>query len=279
MLLSSMKEMNLMTRQNYELLIGKKFGDREILDIVKKQKGKENRTFAICKCKCGSVDEVNLSKLRAGQRQRCQSCTSANKNKSTGVKNISYDRAHDTFNVVIERNCEKVVRRAHTLDEAILTKKLLLEHFTKYGHFDTEKLNESYYTRKQRRAFNKPHGKDYSYLIGQRIGDCEIIHVDDSFGVEWRKRTVLLRDEYGHTKQIKLKSALTALKRQATKTHSLKSNTNIKNISYNKWLKRYQVYIIRNGVLKTGSSKDLEEAIKIKEKLLKEFEEENVNNG
>lgn len=151
-----------MTKQNYELLIGKKFGDREILDIVKKQRGKENRTFAICKCKCGSIDEVNLSKLRAGQRQRCQSCTSANKNKSTGMKNISYDRARDTFNVVIERNGEKVFRRARTLDEAILTKKLLLEHFTKYGHFDTEKLNDSYYTRKQRHSFNKPHGKDYS---------------------------------------------------------------------------------------------------------------------
>lgn len=121
--------------------------------------------------------------------------------------------------------------------------------------------------------------KDYSYLIGQTIGDCEIIHVDDSSDIEWRTRTVLLRDEYGHTKQIKLKSALTALKRQATKLHSLKSNTNIKNISYSKWLKRYQVHIIRNGVLKTGSSKDLEEAIKIKEKLLKEFEKENVNNG
>lgn len=32
---------DLMTKQNYELLIGKKFGDREILDIVKKQRGKE----------------------------------------------------------------------------------------------------------------------------------------------------------------------------------------------------------------------------------------------
>lgn len=279
MLLSSMKEMNLKMTKDYTLLIGKKFGDREILDIVKKQRGKENRTFAICKCKCGSIDEVNLSKLRAGQRQRCRLCTSLNKNKSTGMKNISYDRARDTFNVVIERNGEKVFRRTRTLDEAVLTKKLLLEHFTKYGHFDTEKLNDSYYTRKQRHSFNKPHGKDYSYLIGQIIGDHEIIHVNGSSDIEWRKRTVLLRDEYGHTKQIKLKSALTALKRQATKPHSLKSNTNIKNISYNKWTNRYYVGIIRNGVLKTGSSKDLEEAIKIKERILKEFEEENVSNG
>ena len=265
--------------KDYSLLIGKKFGDREVLDITRKHNGKWNAAFAICKCKCGSIDEVNLSKLRAGQRQRCRLCTSANKNKSTGVKNISYDRARDTFNVVIERNGEKVFRRAHTLDEAILTKKLLLEHFTKYGHFDTEKLNDSYDTRKQRHSINKHSGKDYSYLIGQTIGDCEIIHVDDSFDIEWRKRTVLLRDAYGHTKQIKLKSALTALKRQATKPHSLKSNTNVRNISYNKWTNRYYVGIIRNGVLKTGSSKDLEEAIKIKERILKEFEKESVVNG
>lgn len=268
-----------MTKQNYELLIGKTFGDREILDIVKKQKGKENRTFAICKCKCGSIDEVNLSKLRAGQRQRCQSCTSLNKNKSTGVKNISYDRARDTFTIAIERNGEKVFRRARTLDEAILTKKLLLNHFTKYGHFDTERLNDSYYTRKQRHNINKHHGKDYSYLIGQTIGDCEIIHVDNSSEIEWHKRTVQLCDTYGHTKHVKLKSALTALKRQTTKQYTLKSNTNIKNISYNKWTNRYYVGITRNGITKTGSSKDLEEAIKIKERILKEFEKENTANG
>lgn len=263
--------------KDYTLLIGKKFGDREILDIVKKQRGKENRTFAICKCKCGSIDEVNLSKLRSGQRQRCRLCTSVNKNKSTGMKNISYDRVRDTFNVVIERNGEKVFKRTRTLDEAILTKKLLLEHFTKYGHFDTEKLNDSYYTRKQRRSFNKPHGKDYSYLIGQSIGDHEIIHVDNSSDIEWRKRTVLLRDEYGHTKQIKLKSALTALKRQATKPHSLKSNTNIKNIYYSKRENRYMINVVRNSVMKHGRAKTLDEAIKLKEQFLKEFENEASN--
>lgn len=270
-----------MAKQNYELLIGQKFGDREILDIVKKQKGKENRTFAICKCKCGRVDDVDLSKLRAGRRQRCQSCADTSKNLSTGVKNISYDRFHDNFVVTIERNGQKVVRRMHSLDEAILTKKQLLKHFTKYGHFDIEKLNDSYYTRepKSKGKYSKHKGKDYSYLIGQKLGDCEIISVDDISDVEWSKRKVHLRDDYGYVKQINLKSALEALKRHTTNSNIMKSNTNIKNISYNKWLNHYQVQITRNGVTKTGTAKTLDEAIEVKGRILKEFEKESVVNG
>lgn len=272
--------------KDYVLLIGKKFGDREVLDIVKKQRGKENRTFAICKCKCGSIDEVNLSKLRAGQRQRCKSCTSLSKNKSTGMKNISYDRARDTFNVVIERNGEKVFKRALTLDEAILIKTQLLNHFEKYGCFEVEKLKDEHATskcsianvkkkyKKKRRVLNR-----YSHLIGQKLGDWEIIRVSEPIAKKRSQRVVQMRNSHDETREIMLKNALTALQRDRRKPYRTNTNTNIKNISYSKWLKRYQVHIIRNGVLKTGSSKDLEEAIKIKERILKEFEEENVNNA
>ena len=272
--------------KDYTLLIGKKFGDREVLDITRKYNGKWNAAFAICKCKCGSIDEIPMNQLKAGRRSRCPKCAEKNENKSTGIRHISYDKANDDFIITIERNGQRIIKHTRTLDEAILIKTQLLNHFEKYGCFEVEKLKDEHATskcsianvkkkyKKKRRVLNR-----YSHLIGQKLGDWEIIHVDDSFDVEWRKRTVLLRDERGHTKQITLKSALTALKRQATKPHSLKSNTNIKNISYNKWTNRYYVGIIRNGVLKTGSSKDLEDAIKIKEKLLKEFEEENVNNG
>lgn len=89
-----------------------------------------------------------------------------------------------------------------------------------------------------------------------------------------------MRNSHDETREIMLKSALTALQRDRRKPYraNTNTNTNIKNISYSKWLKRYQVHIIRNGVLKTGSSKDLEEAIKIKERILKEFEKESVVN-
>lgn len=262
-----------MTKQNYELLIGKKFGDREILDIIKKRVGKDTRTFAVCKCKCGRVDDVDLSKLRAGRRQRCQSCADTSKNLSTGVKNISYDRFHDNFVVTIERNGQKVVRRMHSLDEAILTKKQLLKRFAKYGHFDTAQLNDSYYTQEPKKIKGRPQ-KDYSHLIGKKIGKWEIVSVSKPITEKRSVREVQLKDTHGNTKQINLKSALRTLKRQETHARSIKSNTGVENISYSKWLNRYLVFVRRGNVAKTGSSKTLEEAIKIKERILKEFENE-----
>lgn len=152
--------------KDYTLLIGKKFGDREVLDITRKYNGKWNAAFAICKCKCGSIDEIPMNQLKAGRRSRCPKCAEKNENKSTGIRHISYDKANDDFIITIERNGQRITKHTRTLDEAILIKTQLLNHFEKYGCFEVEKLNDSYYTRKQRHSFNKPHGKDYSYLIG-----------------------------------------------------------------------------------------------------------------
>lgn len=272
--------------KDYSLLIGKKFGDREILDIVKKQKGKENRTFAICKCKCGSIDEIPMNQLKAGRRSRCPKCAEKNENKSTGIRHISYDKANDDFIITIERNGQRITKHTRTLDEAILIKTQLLNHFEKYGCFEVEKLKDEHATskcsianvkkkyKKKRRVLNR-----YSHLIGQKLGDWEIIHVSEPIAKKRSQRVVQMRNSHDETREIMLKNALTALQRDRRKPYRTNTNTNIKNISYSKWLKRYQVHIIRNSVLKTGSSKDLEEAIKIKERILKEFEEENVNNG
>lgn len=275
-----------MTKQNYELLIGKKFGDREILDITKRHNGRWNETYAVCKCKCGSIDEVPLAQLRAGRQLRCHICAESIENKSTGVKNISYDQSKDRYVITLKRNNQNVIKRAHTMDEAILIKKQLLKHFETYGCFDVEKLKEEHATskcsianvkkkyKKKRRALNR-----YSHLIGQKLGDWEIIHVSEPIAKKRSQRVVQMRNSHDETREIMLKSALTALQRDRRKPYRANTNTNIKNISYSKWLKRYQVHVIRNGVLKTGSSKDLEEAIKIKERILKEFEEENASNG
>ena len=287
MLLSSMKEMNLkMTKQNYELLTGKKFGDREILDITKRHNGRWNETYAVCKCKCGSIDEVPLAQLRAGRQLRCHICAESIENKSTGVKNISYDRSKDRYVITLKRNNQNVIKHAHTMDEAILIKKQLLNHFETYGCFDVEKLKEEHATRKcsvtsrpTRAKKNTSKRKDYSYLIGQKLGNWEIISVSEPIKEKRRTRIVKLRHANNDVREVMLKNALRALQHDRSKPYQAESNTNIKNISYNKWLKYYQVQITRNGVLKTGSSKSLEEAIKIKERILKEFEKESVVNG
>ena len=286
MLLSSMKEMILKMTKDYALLIGKKFGDREVLDITRKYNGKWNAAFAICKCKCGSIDEIPMNQLKAGRRSRCPKCAEKNENKSTGIRHISYDKANDDFIITIERHGQRIIKHTRTLDEAILIKTQLLNHFEKYGCFEVEKLKDEHATSKcsiaNVKKKSKKRGralKDYSYLIGQKLGEWEIISVSEPITEKRSRRVVRMRSSHDETREIMLKNALTALQRDRRKPYRTNTNTNIKNMSYSKWLKRYQVHIIRNGVLKTGSSKDLEEAIKIKEKLLKEFEEENVNNG
>jgi hypothetical protein len=281
-----MKEMNLKMTKDYTLLIGKKFGDREVLDITRKHNGKWNAAFAICKCKCGSIDEIPMNQLKAGRRSRCPKCAEKNENKSTGIRHISYDKANDDFIITIERNGQRIIKHTRTLDEAILIKTQLLNHFEKYGCFEVEKLKDEHATskcsianvkkkyKKKRRVLNR-----YSHLIGQKLGDWEITHVSEPIAKKRSQRVVQMRNSHDETREIMLKSALTALQRDRRKPYRANTNTNIKNISYSKWLKRYQVHVIRNGVLKTGSSKDLEEAIKIKERILKEFEKESVVNG
>lgn len=275
-----------MTKQNYDLLIGKKFGDREVLDITRKYNGKWNAAFAICKCKCGSIDEIPMNQLKAGRRSRCPKCAEKNENKSTGIRHISYDKANDDFIITIERNGQRIIKHTRTLDEAMLIKKQLLNHFETYGCFDVEKLKEEHATRKcsvtsrpTRASKNTSKRKDYSYLIGQKLGNWEIIHVSEPIKEKRHRRIVQMCDKRGEIREVLLENAVRVLKRDNGRIYHVKSNTNIRNISYSKWTNRYYVGIIRNGVLKTGSSKDLEEAIKIKERLLKEFEEENVNNG
>lgn len=115
--------------KDYTLLIGKKFGDREVLDITRKYNGKWNAAFAICKCKCGSIDEIPMNQLKAGRRSRCPKCAENNENKSTGIRHISYDKANDDFIITIERNGQRITKHTRTLDEAILIKTQLLKSF------------------------------------------------------------------------------------------------------------------------------------------------------
>ena len=264
-----------MTR-DYSLLIGKKFGDREILNIIQRSDSWRRGTYAVCKCKCGSVDEVPLTQLKTGRRMHCPVCATSNENKSTGIRNISYNRFSNNYIVKIVRNQQCIIRRFRALDEAIRSKELLLEHFAKYGYFNIEKLNESYYTREPKPKSSK--GKDYSYLIGQKLNGWEIISVDELIKGRSRWRNVQLCDERGRYKELRLNYVLDALKQLPNKKTNIKSNTNIKNIYYHKRKDRYMIQVVRDNMVKKGRAKTLEEAIRIKERILREFETESVAN-
>lgn len=267
--------------KDYSHLIGQKFGDRMILDVISKEEGANSRRlrkFAVCQCKCGRIDEVQLNGLLKGHYKRCKACAyshiSATKNKSTGIKNISYDRRSGNFVVTIRICGQSIIRRARTLDDAILTKKLLLEHFDTYGCFIIEKLNDSPYTRERRKVHRN---RDYSYLIGQTLGDWTIVDVDTHRKENERYKYAHLQNSAGDTHKIELYNALRSLQ-NATRAYRIKdgisNNTGVKYVCYHKKLDHYVVQITRNKIKKTKAAKSLEEAIEIKEQFLKEFENE-----
>lgn len=275
--------------KDYALLIGKKFGDREVLDITRKHNGKWNAAFAICKCKCGSIAEIPMNQLKAGRRSRCPKCAEKNENKSTGIRHISYDKANDDFIITIERNGQRITKHARTLDEAILIKKQLLKHFETYGCFDVEKLKNEHATSKcnvvnvkKKSERSKKAQKDYSYLIGQKLGDWTIVDVDARRKENERYKYVHLQNNAGDTHKINLYNALRSLQ-NTTRAYRIKggisNNTGVKYVCYHKKLDHYVVQITHNKIKKTKVAKSLEEAIKIKERILKEFEEESATNG
>lgn len=121
--------------------------------------------------------------------------------------------------------------------------------------------------------------KDYSYLIGQKLDDWEIISVSKPLMSKNSKRHAQLRNSDGATKEVSLHNIIKRLESNSDRPYCRTTSTSVQNVSYSKWLNRYIVYMSRNGIRKLGSSKNLEEAIKIKERFVREFEKESVANG
>ena len=111
----------------------------------------------------------------------------------------------------------------------------------------------------------------------KKFGNWEIVKIDSSDEIQWNQRTIQVRNIFGDVKHIKLKYAIRSLKNRSNASKDVNSNTNLKNISYLKSRDYYQVYMSRNNVKKHGTTKTLEEAIKLKEQFLKEFENEASN--
>lgn len=120
--------------------------------------------------------------------------------------------------------------------------------------------------------------KDYSHLIGQKLDDWQIISISKPLMSKSSKRYTQLRNSDGVTKEVSLHNIVKRLESNSDRPDCRATSTSIQNVSYSKWLNRYIVYMARNGIRKLGSSKNLEEAIKIKERFVREFEKESVAN-
>ena len=83
------------------------------------------------KCiKCSNVRDSEHQKKVVDARNRRQQ---SNKNNSLGVKNISYNKFNDFYEVSIERNGERFRAAVKSLNEAIQIKENVLSFFKEYG--------------------------------------------------------------------------------------------------------------------------------------------------
>lgn len=83
------------------------------------------------KCiKCSNVRDSEHQKKVIDARNRRQLC---NKNNSLGVKNISYNKFNDFYEVSIERNGKRFRAAVKSLNEAIRIKEDVLSFFKEYG--------------------------------------------------------------------------------------------------------------------------------------------------
>lgn len=124
--------------KSYALLIGKKFGDREILSISKKRVNGRSKVFANCKCKCGRTSDVRLSALLNDDCLYCRYCSSANITKpnvsnKTGIRHVSFDASRQQYAVEIMRKGVRKRGRTKTLAEAKVLKEQFLSEFETEG--------------------------------------------------------------------------------------------------------------------------------------------------
>lgn len=127
-------------RKDYSEYINKQFGELTILSISEPIKEMKSRRYCACKCSCGKEVEVQLRNVLAGQTASCGHNRVKNRvksrdqnpncnidNKSTGIKNISFDKRRHYYIVTILRNGVKYREYTYSLTEAIKIKERILQ--------------------------------------------------------------------------------------------------------------------------------------------------------
>lgn len=125
-------------QKDYSRLIGEKFGERTVLNVITKLHNGQNQQFAICECKCGRKHEVKVYDLIRGAQQKCAYCAKAETVKPStrnklGIKNIFFDEHLQLYTVEVVRNGIKKRQSAKTLAKAKQIKTQFLREFGEHS--------------------------------------------------------------------------------------------------------------------------------------------------
>ena len=121
--------------------VNKRFGELTILSVSETiRKNNRYRTYCNCRCSCNKEVETVLQYVLHGTVRSCGHVRTENQvkahnqnpnchinNKSTGIKNISFNKQSKLYVVEIARNKVRYTERTHSLEEAIKIKERILQ--------------------------------------------------------------------------------------------------------------------------------------------------------
>ena len=206
---------------------------------------------------------------------------------NTGHKNITYREKLNDYFVQIVRKGQALHLAFSSLEEAIETRDRALQFYEKVNRFPTRKeLNLK--RRERRLKIDKDHEKFISYedQCGKRPykvridKDCQIF-IQNLATLEeaMKRRDEVLKFYYEHDRLPNREEQENIFGvRFKTRSHSRSSktrssNTGYRNISFNISLKHYNFAISRKGQIFSINVDTLEEAIAIREEILKFYDD------
>lgn len=127
-------------KKDYSEYVNKQFGELTILSISEPIKALKSNRRCTCKCSCGKEVETSLNDVLRGSTTSCghvhrekllasrnQNSNCRIDNKSTGIKNISFNRRKNIYKVCIQRKGAPYRGYASSLAEAIKIKERILQ--------------------------------------------------------------------------------------------------------------------------------------------------------
>lgn len=127
-------------RKDYSEYINQQFGELTILSVSEPNKEKNYERFCKCKCSCGKEATASLHNVLRGRTTSCGHAQIKNRtlsrnlnpncsidNKSTGIKNISFNKRDYAYQIRVTRNHVRRIGHAFSIEEAIEIKERFLQ--------------------------------------------------------------------------------------------------------------------------------------------------------
>lgn len=222
--------------------IGDKFGELTAISNIYKKQYKNNLIpVVLCKCSCGTEDEIIIYNLIYHNNQKCHKCAS----KENGIKgaNIKSENAKSNLNYIEHEDYYELIIN----NNSILFDKIDYEWIKKY----TWRINNRYVcTGHSGENFLKMHNKIMENIIGQSLDEEIFVDHINRNKLDNRRNNLNISNKYGNNQNRGL----------------FKNNkSGVKGVCFIKFMNKWNANIGHEGKsINLGYFDDFNEAVKIR---------------